>query len=267
MTDLVAQVSRHLHRVHALQEMATKAKLLPLVQGVQRWQTLRMQATHEGHINDPRTAPALAFFVEQIYGPQDFSQRDADIQRVVPKMHKYMPSQALRSLESALRLHALSYELDYALALALKSMAQVADTLCAKTSIVINSQTYAAAYCKDNNANLRQEQISLLIELGENLSQAVAIKGVAMMLSLSKHPARMKGLQALHLFLHDGYKAFKKIPNSQRFMDDIVSKEARLVAILFNKQFSEQVFSQQVFSQQGINPLPCLPSIEIPIEA
>ena len=77
----------------------------------------------------------------------------------------------------------------------------------------------------------------------------------------------MKGLQALHLFLHDGYKAFKKIPNSQRFMDDIVSKEARLVAILFNKQFSEQVFSQQVFSQQGINPLPCLPSIEIPIEA
>ncbi|MEI8647586.1 hypothetical protein P4S73_05935 [Paraglaciecola sp. Hal342] len=39
-------------------------------------------------------------------------------------------------------------------------------------------------------------------------------------------------------------------------MDDIVSKEARLVAILFNKQFSEaSKLSQQVSSQQGINPL------------
>jgi hypothetical protein len=258
MTDLVAQVSCHLHRVQTLQATATKAKLLPLVKGVQRWQTLRMQATHEAHINNPRTAPALAFFAEQIYGPQDFSQRDADIKRVVPKMHKYMPNQALLSLESALRLHALSYELDYALALTLKSIALAADNPCAKTSIVINSQTYAAAYSKENNADLRREQISLLIELGENLSQAIAIKGVAMMLSLSKHPARMKGLQALHLFLHDGYKAFKKIPSSQRFMDDIASKEAHLVAVLFSKQ---------VFSQQGINPLPCLPSIEIPIEA
>lgn len=263
MSDLVAQISRHLYRVQTLQEMASKAKLLPLVQGVQRWQTLRMQATHEAHMNDPRTAPALAFFVEQIYGPQDFSQRDADIKRVVPKMHKYLPSQALFSLESALRLHALSYELDYALALALKSIALEVDNPCAKAPLVINSQTYAAAYSKENSTDLRQKQISLLIELGANLSQAVAIKGVAMMLSLSKHPARMKGLQALHLFLYDGYKAFKKIPNSQRFMDDIVSKEAHLVAILSTKHG----FTKQVYSQQGINPLPCLPSIEISIEA
>ncbi len=128
---------------------------------------------------------------------------------------------------------------------------------------MINSQTYAAAYSKENNADLRHKQIRLLIELGENLRQAVAIKGVAMMLSLSKHPARLKGLQALHLFLHDGYKAFKKIPNSRRFMEDIVSKEAHLVAILSTKQ----TFSEQMYSQQGTYPLPCLPSIEIPIEA
>ena len=79
-----------------------------------------------------------------------------------------------------------------------------------------------------------------------------------MMLALSKHPARMKGLQTLHLFLQDGYKAFKKIPNSQSFMSEIVSREAHLVASLF---------TEQVFSQQGTNPLPCIPSVEILLES
>ena len=66
MPDLVAQVSRHLHAVQTLQEMALDAKLLPLIQGVQAWQTLRMQSTHHAHMNNPNTAPALAFFVEQL---------------------------------------------------------------------------------------------------------------------------------------------------------------------------------------------------------
>lgn len=285
MPDLVAQVSRHLHTVQTLQEMALDAKLLPLIQGVQAWQTLRMQSTHQAHMSNPDTAPALAFFVEQIYGPKDFSQRDADIKRVVPKMHKYMPSKALFSLESALRLHALSYELDYVLALELKKHVTAANRQFvtpnqtdANKRIIINQQTYAAAFVSGHNGHLRQEQISLLEELGNNLSDAVAIKGVAMMLALSKHPARMKGLQTLHLFLQDGYKAFKKIPNSQTFMREIISKEAHLVALLFTKEectkekFTKEVFPKEVLTkqqlfQQGTNPLPCIPSIEILLES
>ncbi|MEM5499602.1 hypothetical protein WNY77_19480 [Paraglaciecola mesophila] len=265
MSDLVAQVSRHLRAVQTLQEMALDAKLLPLIQGVQAWQTLRMQSTHQPQMNNSYTAPAMVFFTEQIYGPKDFSQRDAQIKRVVPKMHRYLPSKALLSLESALRLHALSYELDYVLALELKKHATTANQQLsishrtdANKRVIINQQTYAAAFVSGHNGHLRQEQISLLQELGNNLSDAVAIKGVAMMLALSKHPARMKGLQTLHLFLQDGYKAFKKIPNSQSFMSEIVSREAHLVASLF---------TEQVFSQQGTNPLPCIPSVEILLES
>lgn len=270
MPDLVTQVSRHLRAVQTLQEMALDAKLLPLIQGIQAWQTLRMQSTHQAHMNNPNTAPALAFFVEQIYGPEDFSQRDAQIKRVVPKMHRYLPSKALLSLESALRLHALSYELDYVLALELKKHVTTANRQFVASGqtdvnkrVIINQQTYAAAFVSGQNGHLRQEQISLLEELGNNLIDAVSIKGVAMMLALSKHPARMKGLQTLHLFLQDGYKAFKKIPNSQAFMSEIVSKEAHLVASLFAKQG----FTKQEFSQQGTNPLPCIPSIEILLES
>ena len=245
MPDLISQISRHLRTVADVQNIALEAGLQPLVQSVQKWQTLRMQATHQALLNDPLHAPALQFFVEQIYGPQNFSQRDADIIRVVPKMHKYMPNKALSSLASALRLQALSFELDYAVAI--KFVEQATSEF-----IVIDRQSYAQAYLAGDNLSLRQEQIALLNTLGINLREAVAVKGVTMMLALSKHPAKVKGLFTLHQFLQNGFKAFKKIPNSELFMQNIVTKEQCLASLLF--------------APQGENPLPYVPSIEMTLE-
>tara|TARA_R110002153_G_scaffold24716_3_gene78646 strand:+ start:1270 stop:2010 length:741 start_codon:yes stop_codon:yes gene_type:complete len=245
MSDLISQISRHLRTVAEVQHIALKTGLLPLVQSLQKWQTLRMQATHQALLNDPHHAPALRFFVEQIYGPQNFGQRDADIVRVVPKMHKYMPDKALSSLASALRLQALSFELDYAVAVKLKEQAT-------SRLILIDRQSYAQAYLAGENLPLRQEQIALLNTLGVNLRDAVAVKGVTMMLALSKHPAKVKGLHTLHQFLQSGFKAFKKIPNSELFMQDIVTKEQCLMSLLF--------------AQRGGNPLPYVPNTEITLE-
>ncbi len=38
-----------------------------------------------------RFKPAVEFFINELYGPNDFSQRDQDIARIVPKMSKFMP--------------------------------------------------------------------------------------------------------------------------------------------------------------------------------
>lgn len=242
MPDLITQISCHLHTVASIQRLAQGTHVLPLIHAVQAWQTLRMQATHNAQHNNPNCASALNFFAEQIYGPQDFTQRDTDIARVVPKIHKYLPQKALSSLAAALHLHALSYELDYALASKLTEQTHLA-------CIILDQQSYAKAYVACNNIDLRLEQINLLRTLGRNLHQAASIKGIAMMLTLSKHPARAKGLHTLHQFLQNGYNAFKKIPNSETFIQDIVLKEEQLVTLLF--------------APQGDNPLPYVPSIEI----
>ena len=53
--------------------------------------------------------------------PKDFSQRDADLVRVIPKLAKVLPDKAMNAMDDALSLNALSFDLDMAMAQYLQS--------------------------------------------------------------------------------------------------------------------------------------------------
>src|SRR5206468_7163 len=61
---------------------------------------------------DPRYAAAIAFFQNDLYGGADFSRRDADLARVVPKMVRVVPDRIISTVAHAIELNALSHELD-----------------------------------------------------------------------------------------------------------------------------------------------------------
>ena len=76
------------------------------------WQSRRLAASYDDLACDPRYAEAIAFFQSDLYGPQDFSRRDADLAKVVPMMARMLPDGVMWTIAKAMELSALSHELD-----------------------------------------------------------------------------------------------------------------------------------------------------------
>lgn len=234
MSQLLEDISQHLMQVSALHQQVVSDDLQGSVRSVQTWQTHRLLASHQAFWQKKRFKPAMQFFIDELYGPKDFSQRDEEIARVVPKMSKILPQKALKSLESALRLNSLSYQLDIALAQHLHEQP-------------LNRDSYAKAYRSCDNQPSRVLQIELLQALGNDLAEVVKISGISTLLLLSRKPAKVAGVESLHHFLETGFKAFKKLGNVSEFIDPIVAKERQIM--------------HDLFDPNKPNPLPAVASI------
>jgi hypothetical protein len=221
MTDYTKQIVRHLHGLNTMQEIAEKAGLMPSIRAVQAWQCKRLLASHQQMYQQKRFKPAVEFFINELYGPNDFSQRDQDIARIVPKMSKFLPEKALQSLASALHLNTLSFELDFDLA------KRLVDT-------EINRETYANAYVSCDNIASRQQQIDYIRNLGNDLADVVKMKGISSLLFISRKPAKMAGVLALHEFLEKGFRSFKNLGNVEDFIFPVVNKEQEIMQHLAN---------------------------------
>ncbi len=212
-----------------MQDIAEEAGLISTIRDIQAWQCKRLIVSHQDMYQQKRFKPALEFFVDELYGPKDFRQRDQDIARIVPKMSKFLPEKALQSLASALHLNALSFELDFNLA---KKMS-------GKT---LNKDSYAEAYQACDNHGNRQQQIDYISTLGQDLADVVSMRGISSLLFISRKPAKIAGVLALHEFLDSGFKAFKHLGNVQDFIQPIVAKEQQIMT--------------QLYDSSATNPLP-----------
>lgn len=221
MADTLNKIIHHLQESAQMHADIGAQNLTVPIRKLQAWQTKRLLITHDDLWQSKRFKPAMQFFVDELYGPRDFSERDQELARVVPKMAKLLPETALVSLEAALRLNSLSLELDIALA------KQLADN-------ELNRDSYFHSYRDANNQLQRQEQIDLLESLGFDLAQVVKISGISAMLMLSRKPAKVAGVESLHQFLEKGFKSFKKLGKVEDFINPVVSREKRMMLELFS---------------------------------
>ncbi|TPV60723.1 hypothetical protein FJ444_03620 [Aestuariibacter sp. GS-14] len=218
MTDsLIA----HLRQVNARRQLAQQMGILEDIQAVQRWQCKRLLSTHAKMASQADYHDAITFFVDELYGPKDFSQRDADLIRVIPKLAKALPNKAMVALDNALMLNALSFELDMAVAQHLDNTP-------------LNRDTYAMAYRSVSRADDRATQIAIVASLGEQLADVVKIPGVGLIIKLSRRPAKMAGLLALHDFLYRGFSAFKGLGDVKAFIEPVIAAETELNAALLD---------------------------------
>lgn len=221
MSDSIKQIIRHLHTVKTIHEIAEKNDTLKHIRTIQAWQCQRLLISHQDMYQQPRFKSAVEFFINELYGPKDFSQRDQDIAKVVGKMAKLLPEKALVSLASALHLNAISFELDFDMARQLKDKP-------------INRDSYAQAYLACNNQTTRQKQIDYIQTLGGELADVVKMKGISMLLKLSRKPAKLAGLLVLHEFLESGFKAFKNLGDVNDFVNPVVAREQHILTQLFD---------------------------------
>ncbi len=198
------------------------AALLPLLR---RWQAQRLARTYADLAADKRYAPAAAFFLSDLYGEGDFSERDRAVERAYPVIQKTLPKAALAPIERAMELHQLSSQLDTALAAVLVDKLGVRER--------IGEAAYAQGYRLCDNRAQRLRQIDLLAAVGKDLDKVVAKPLVRRMLILARRPARIAGFGELQDFLERGFDTFRHMGGAAEFIKTIETREKLILERLF----------------------------------
>ncbi|WP_334020443.1 FFLEELY motif protein [Alteromonas sp. S015] len=226
---MAQEIIKHIHRVNALRDLANQLGVMPIIHQLQHWQCERLLVTHDDLAKQKRYQKAMAFFVDELYGPKDFSQRDADLVRVIPKLAKVLPDKAMNAMDDALSLNALSFDLDMVMAQYLQSHFP---------GEPINRDNYALAYRNVGRIEDREHQIDIIAHLGDQLADVTKIRGIGMLISLSRRPAKLAGLLALHEFLERGFNAFKALGDVQSFIQPVLARERAIMQLLLSEDLT-----------------------------
>lgn len=218
--ELVDTLERQLRAVKAERQAARREPaLLAARTALKRFQAARLARTHANLLDAPDTHDAALFFLEELYAAHDLSQRDIDLERIIPTMQRLLSYEALRTITNAIVLDALSERLDTAMARALGPEFSAAD--------------YVRVYRTVTAQDERARQLDLVQELGESLCGLVKIPLLSVTLSVMRTPARLAGLGDLQQFLERGFNTFKKMKRPMDFVATIVERERAVSAAIY----------------------------------
>lgn len=178
------------------------------LKALQSWQAKRLALDYRELQKQERHRPACDFFLNELYGEQDFSKRDQDVERIYPIMTKLLPGQVLLTVSRAVELNALSHELD------LKMLAHLPHG-------ELSDADYQRAYIACNNTHERRYQLALILSLGRELARVVQVPMMYKLLQACRWPAKLAGLAALQGFLERGFAAFVKLKGARQFLGEI----------------------------------------------
>jgi hypothetical protein len=190
------------------------------VAAVKHYQHARFAGTYADMLAHPRYSRAAAFFLEDLYGPTDFTQRDAQFARVVPALVRLFPAELVETVLRLAQLHALSEQLDTAMAQAL-------------AGALVDGRRYGGAWRQVGRPEQRARQIDLMLAVGSALDRYTRSLLLRNTLRLMRGPAQAAGLGALQGFLETGFDTFKAMNGAQGFLSLIEQRERALAERLF----------------------------------
>jgi hypothetical protein len=191
------------------------------VSWIKAYQQRRFAHTYADLLTSPRYGGAARFFLDELYGPKDFSERDAQFARVVPALVKLFPQDIVATVHTLAELHALSESLDSAMGASL-------------TPGERSEATYVQAWRQVDRPEEREKQISLTLMLGEALDRLTRKPLLRHSLRMMRGPARASGLQQLHTVLECGFDTFHAMRGAQDFLRTVASRERALATALFS---------------------------------
>lgn len=223
MSDaLASSILGHLQQVQAeRQARAAAPAWAAAVTALKSYQQRRFARSHADLLAHPRYAAAARFFLDDLYGPQDFAERDTQFARIVPALVRLFPTDIVATVEALARLHALSESLDGAMA----------GHLCGAT---VDAPAYLQAWQATGRRDDRVRQIDLVLGLGRQLDRYTRNRLLRHSLRLMRGPARAAGLGALQAFLERGFDTFGGMGGAAEFLGLVEARERSLMDALFD---------------------------------
>jgi hypothetical protein len=213
LSDL-QRVDRERAKRRADASMGERVRLL------KAYQQRRFAHTYADLLTHPRYQGAARFFLDELYGPTDFSRRDDQFARVVPATVRLFPGDIVQTVATLASLHALSEELDSQMAVQL-------------ASTPVDATGYIAAWQATGQPAQRELQIALTQRIGERLDRLTRNPLVRHSLRMMRGPAKAAGLSDLQRFLETGFETFRAMRGAETFLQEIGQRERALASTLF----------------------------------
>ena len=221
MSDIATRILQSLAAVDVERRRRTAMPALnPAVEALKAYQQRRFARTHASLLAHPRHGRAANFFLNELYGPQDFTQRDTQFSRIVPALVRLFPADIVGTVESLAAVHALSERLDTAMAIHLDGVAPA-------------RAGYVRAWQATGEPAARARQLELVMQVGEALDRHTRSFMLRASLKAMRGPARAAGMGALQTFLETGFDAFAAMGGSKDFLATIQRREDALAKRLF----------------------------------
>ena len=209
-----------LGRVIALRaELETDAQHKKRWLALKQWQIKRLRATYADLLASDRYRAAAEFFLEELYGARDVDQRDAEAQKVAPKLASLLPARAVNALLLAVQLEEMAEQFDIEMARTIE--------------LPITEENYAEVYRATGSQAERVRQIELAERIGKALEKLAKVPMLSTMLHMMKAPAAMWGLSHLHRFLQRGFDAFVGMRGAREFLQTTNRRELAINERLF----------------------------------
>jgi len=196
---------------------------------VKRVQSRRFAGTYSDLLGGGRYAAAARFFLEELYSDKDYAERDAQFARIAGAIQKLFPAPVAETAVALAQLHALTEELDQAMARAwLTSDRGLTD-----------AQHYVNAWRKVGRRADRESQLAVVLDIGAQMARFTRTPGLRMMLKMMRGPAVAAGLGSLQSFLESGFDTFGGMARgggADEFLGTIKARETQLIAMLFDAE-------------------------------
>jgi hypothetical protein len=197
---------------------------------VKRVQSRRFAGTYADLLAAPPYAAATRFFLEELYSDKDYAQRDAQFARIAGAIERLFPSQVANTAVALAKLHALTEQLDQAMAEAWITQVEQGSS---------DAQRYVDAWRQVGRRPDREMQLHVVIDIGRQMAQLTRKPGLRSMLKMMRAPAVASGLGALQRFLETGFETFAGVVRERgvdEFLGIVQAREAALIVLLFDEE-------------------------------
>lgn len=201
------------------------AQLQQRLRDVQAWQKQRMQKTHAKQFAEKNNVLMAEYFLNRLYGGDDFDTLAEQIARLTKYAHKaekLIPANAIRTGASAIELAILAVRLDEQVAIQLLADHHPAELL--------TDEIMRVAYLKLDQGELRLKQLDLLDQLGHNLDQYMRSFMVQAAFKMCKGAATKYRFEMMYEFLQEGFLAMKPLKSAEKFVTEFTQVERKIVA-------------------------------------
>jgi hypothetical protein len=209
-------------------------QIAQLTQALRSWQAARFRRTYADVLQDAQMSPAALFFLTELYGEQEFGQRDAQFARIAAAVERIFPQSVVQTTTLLAQLHALSESLDACMVQVWISFA-ANEPMNTPDHATLYQQIWKTLLDAPLYANARATQIQAAHDLGMQLQRHTQVPGLRLMLKMMRGPATAAGLQDLQRFLERGFDTFGQLGKSRKvslFLETIGTREKAWLAQL-----------------------------------